>query len=146
LEDRVVGQAGDAPDAGRYDGHPRKGIDGRNDHHVRVRSPFRPDVALGNWTADGMRYEDRLFLLSIDVEDSAEHRAWIAHLKAHLLERFQQLEIYVTSYPIDTHWPPHQGSMAIPTPTSTRQAGRSGNRIAGRISVSRCRYRGPLFV
>ena len=54
---------------------------------------FRPDVALGSWTAAGMRYDDRLFLLSIDMEDTAEHRAWIAHFKSHLLERFQQLEI-----------------------------------------------------
>ena len=64
---------------------------------------FRPDVALGSWTTAGMRYDDQLFLLSIDVEDTAEHRAWIAHFKSHLLERFQQLEIYVTSYPIDLH-------------------------------------------
>ena len=37
------------------------------------------------------------------MEDTAEHHAWIAHFKSHLLERFQQLEIYVTSYPIDLH-------------------------------------------
>ena len=50
-----------------------------------------------------MRYDDRLFLLSIDVEDTAEHRTWIAHFKSDLLERFEQLEIHVTSYPIDLH-------------------------------------------
>jgi hypothetical protein len=65
---------------------------------------FRPDVAIGSWTADDhRRYDDRLFLLSVDVEDTVEHRAWIAHFKAHLLERFEQLEIYVTSYPLDVH-------------------------------------------
>jgi hypothetical protein len=31
---------------------------------------FRPDVALGSWTFGGMRYDDRLFLLSVDVEDT----------------------------------------------------------------------------
>ena len=41
-----------------------------------------------------MRYDDRLFLLSIDVEDTAEHRAWIAHFKSHLLQRFQQIEMW----------------------------------------------------
>jgi hypothetical protein len=41
--------------------------------------------------------------LSVDVEDTVEHRDWIAHLKSHLLKRFQQLDIYVTSYPIDIH-------------------------------------------
>ena len=56
-----------------------------------------------SWTEDGMRYDDRLFLLSIDVEDTAGHRKWIAHFKSDLLERFEQLEIHVTSYPIDLH-------------------------------------------
>ncbi|BFU42027.1 hypothetical protein [Krasilnikovia sp. MM14-A1004] len=64
---------------------------------------FRPDAALGNWTADGRRYSDRLFALIVDVDDTAEHRAWIAHFKTHLLQRFEQLEIYVTSYPIEVH-------------------------------------------
>ena len=64
---------------------------------------FRPEVALGSWKGGGTRYDDRLFQLSVDVDDSADHRDWIAHLKAHLLQRFDQLEIYVTSYPIEVH-------------------------------------------
>jgi hypothetical protein len=64
---------------------------------------FRPDAALGSWTAGGHRYDDRLYALAVDVEDTAEHRAWIAHLKSRLLQRFEQLEIYVTSHPIDVH-------------------------------------------
>jgi hypothetical protein len=64
---------------------------------------FRPDAALGSWTADGHRYDDRLYLLVVDVDDTDQHRMWIRHLKSHLLQRFEQLEIYVTSYPIDVH-------------------------------------------
>ncbi len=64
---------------------------------------FRPDAALGSWTAGGDRYDDRLFSLIVDVDDTVEHRAWIAHLKSHLLQRFEQLEIYVASYPIEIH-------------------------------------------
>jgi hypothetical protein len=65
---------------------------------------FRPDLAQGTWTsADHRRYDDQLFLLSVDVEDTPDHRAWIAHFKSHLLQRFDQLEIYVTSYLIDVH-------------------------------------------
>jgi hypothetical protein len=65
---------------------------------------FHPDVAVGSWTAgDSRRYDDRLFLLSVDVDDTVEHRGWISHLKSHLLQRFEQLEIYVTSYPIEVH-------------------------------------------
>ena len=46
------------------------------------------------------RYE---ILLIVDVDDTADHRAWISHLKSHLLRRFQQLEIYVTSYPVEVY-------------------------------------------
>jgi hypothetical protein len=49
------------------------------------------------------RYDDRLYLLIVDVDDTAEHRAWIGHLKSHLLRRFRQLEIYVTSYLVEVH-------------------------------------------
>ena len=45
----------------------------------------------------------RLYVLIVDVDDTAEHRAWIGHLKSHLLRRFRQLEMYVTSYPIEIH-------------------------------------------
>ena len=64
---------------------------------------FRPDAALGSWTMGADRFDDRLFTLSVDVEDTPEHRQWVSHLKAHLLERFQRLEIYVTSYPVEVH-------------------------------------------
>jgi hypothetical protein len=64
---------------------------------------FRPDVALGTWTAGTDRYQDRLFMLSVDVDDTDAHREWVAHFKTHLLERFEQLEIYVTSHLIDVH-------------------------------------------
>jgi len=64
---------------------------------------FRPDAAVGSWTAADRRYDDRLYLLIVDVDDTAGHRAWISHLKSHLLQRFQQLEIYVTSYPVEVH-------------------------------------------
>jgi hypothetical protein len=64
---------------------------------------FRPDAALGSWAMGDRRYDDRLFALIVDVDDTVEHRAWIAHLKCHLLQRFEQLEIYVTSYPIEVH-------------------------------------------
>ncbi len=64
---------------------------------------FRPDAALGAWTADGRRYDDRLFAVIVDVDDTTDQRAWIGHLKSHLLRRFEQLEIYVTSYPIEVH-------------------------------------------
>jgi hypothetical protein len=62
---------------------------------------FRPQAAVGSWSAGGDRYDDRLFALSVDVDETTDHRAWIEHFKAHLIERFEQLEIYVTTYPVD---------------------------------------------
>ncbi|MEZ4727713.1 MAG: hypothetical protein R3E79_11335 [Caldilineaceae bacterium] len=41
-----------------------------------------------------------MFKLTVDVEDKPESRDFITHLKAELLERFDQLEIYVVAYPI----------------------------------------------
>jgi hypothetical protein len=65
---------------------------------------FRPGVARGSWAGDdGQRYEDTLSVLNVDVDDTPENLAWIGHLKAHLLARFEQLEIYVTSYPVEVH-------------------------------------------
>jgi len=64
---------------------------------------FRPDKVMGSWMFGGRRYDDTLSVVGVDVDDTPEHRAWIEHLKQHLLERFNQLEIYVTSYPIDVH-------------------------------------------
>jgi hypothetical protein len=64
---------------------------------------YRPQPVMGSWTFGGRRYDDDLTLLSVDVDDTTEHQEWITHLKAHLLERFEQLEVYVTSYVIDVH-------------------------------------------
>jgi hypothetical protein len=38
---------------------------------------FRPDAAPGSWTDGSRRYDDRLYLLIVDVDDTAGHRAWI---------------------------------------------------------------------
>jgi hypothetical protein len=80
----------------------RAGLAGRGGQQLRgVHVP--PGHGRGAWTAGGRRYDDRLYLLVVDVDDTAEHRDWICHLKSHLLQRFEQLEIYVTSYPVQVH-------------------------------------------
>lgn len=62
---------------------------------------YSPHAIMGVWTDQGMRYHDELFKLTVDIEDQPEHWRFIAHLKADLLTRFDQLEIYVVSYPIE---------------------------------------------
>lgn len=60
-----------------------------------------PQSVLGIWVYDDQRYEDASMMLTIDVEDSAENRQWLSGFKQVLLERFEQLEIYIVSYPVD---------------------------------------------
>ena len=62
---------------------------------------YNPYSIMGVWTQAGQRYEDELFRLTVDVEDRPENAKFITHLKAELLDRFAQLEIYVVSYPIE---------------------------------------------
>lgn len=61
----------------------------------------QPGVVHGVWIHQGNRYEDELLRLVIDVEDSPESQQFLVSFKAVLLERFQQIEIYIASYPIE---------------------------------------------
>jgi hypothetical protein len=62
---------------------------------------FSPHPSLGIWKHEGQRYEDESVRLIIDVEDTEENQFFFINFKAILLERFQQLEIYIISYPIE---------------------------------------------
>jgi hypothetical protein len=61
----------------------------------------QPRSLVGFWLHEGQRFEDELARLTVDVEDTEENLLFFSNLKATLLERFQQLEIYIISYPID---------------------------------------------
>jgi hypothetical protein len=56
---------------------------------------------LGIWIHQGSRYEDELVRVVVDVEDSPENREFFVKFKRVLLERFEQLEMYIASHPID---------------------------------------------
>ena len=60
-----------------------------------------PQSVLGIWKSEGQRYEDELVRFVIDVDDTEENQFFFANLKTVLLERFEQLEIYMVSHPID---------------------------------------------
>lgn len=62
---------------------------------------YTPQAIQGVWIQNGTRYEDNLFKLTLDVTDTALSREFVAHLKSELLERFEQLEIYVVSFPVE---------------------------------------------
>lgn len=60
---------------------------------------YSPNSILGVWQSqDGKPYDDDLFLLTVDVEDTPENRAFFLEFKATLLERFRQKEIYMVTY------------------------------------------------
>lgn len=62
---------------------------------------FSPSSVLGIWIHEGRRFEDELVRLTIDVEDTAENHLFFSRFKTALLVRFEQIEIYIASYPID---------------------------------------------
>jgi hypothetical protein len=62
---------------------------------------YNPHSIMGVWTQDGQQYHDELFRLTVDVDDAPANAHFVRKLKAELLERFDQLEIYVVTYPIE---------------------------------------------
>ena len=59
------------------------------------------DAVAGIWTHRGKRYEDQSTRIVIDVEDTRENRQFFVRLQARLRKRFEQIEIYIASYPVD---------------------------------------------
>jgi hypothetical protein len=62
---------------------------------------FQPESVRGIWLHEGARYEDTSVRLIADVEDTPENRQFFVEFKATLLQRFEQIEIYIVSYPVD---------------------------------------------
>jgi hypothetical protein len=62
---------------------------------------FFPQSLPGTWTHEGSRFEDELVRVVVDVDDTSDSRRFFMEFKAVLLERFEQLEIYIASYPIE---------------------------------------------
>jgi hypothetical protein len=62
---------------------------------------LKPGSMHGIWVHEGQRYEDELLLLTVDVEDTIENRTFFVEWKPILRERFQQIEIYIRSYPVE---------------------------------------------
>jgi hypothetical protein len=60
-----------------------------------------PDSVRGVWVHQGARYEDESLRVIVDVDDTPENRQFFLGLKPVLLQRFEQIEIYMVSYAID---------------------------------------------
>lgn len=55
----------------------------------------------GAWQHEGAVYYDNLVRLFVDVPDRPEHREFLRQFKETLKDRFEQLDIWITSHPLD---------------------------------------------
>ena len=62
---------------------------------------FYPQPIRGLWTHKGARHEEDSLRIFVDVSDTSKNRRFFAKWKARLLQRFEQIEIYIASYPVD---------------------------------------------
>ncbi len=58
-------------------------------------------VIRGFWRHEGRSYRDDLVRVFIDTLDQPESRQFFQEFKERLKARFQQIDIWMTSYPID---------------------------------------------
>jgi hypothetical protein len=55
----------------------------------------------GLWRYEGESYRDDLIRVFVDVADEAEHRRFFLEFKERLKARFQQIDIWMTTYSIE---------------------------------------------
>jgi hypothetical protein len=55
----------------------------------------------GEWTFQGNIYDDSLIRAFVDVPDTHENRQFFIEFKERLLARFKQLDIWVTTHPLE---------------------------------------------
>jgi hypothetical protein len=55
----------------------------------------------GHWELEGRVYRDHNVRVFVDVPDTVENRQFFVDFKEQLKQRFQQLDIWMTTYPLD---------------------------------------------
>jgi hypothetical protein len=60
-------------------------------------------IIRGIWTRENQVYRDDLIRIFVDVEDTPAARDFFRQFKESLKSRFQQLDVWVTSYPVEVH-------------------------------------------
>jgi hypothetical protein len=55
----------------------------------------------GQWEFQGVVYRDLNIRVFIDVPDTESNRQFFCELKERIKERFQQLDIWMTTYPLE---------------------------------------------
>ena len=62
---------------------------------------WETQVLRGEWREGSNVYQDNLTRLFVDVADKPEHREFFKQFKERLKSRFDQLDVWITSHPID---------------------------------------------
>jgi len=58
-------------------------------------------VIQGQWCHLGELHRDELIRVFVDVPDTVENQQFFVDFKEQLKQRFQQLDIWMTTYPLD---------------------------------------------
>ncbi len=58
-------------------------------------------VIRGHWQHQGEVFRDELVRVFVDVPDTGDNRAFFVRFKEQLKARFQQLDIWMTAYPVE---------------------------------------------
>ena len=56
---------------------------------------------LGLWRREGELYRDSLARVFVDTDDTPQHRAFFVQFKERLKRRFEQKDIWLTTYPVE---------------------------------------------
>jgi len=62
---------------------------------------WETQVIRGMWQHQGIVFRDDLVRVFVDVADVASNREFFRQLKERLKTRFRQIEIWMTTYPVD---------------------------------------------
>jgi hypothetical protein len=73
---------------------------------VELRQQFNAisaesQVIRGHWQYQGEEYRDDLVRVFVDVADTPENLSFFVNYKEQLKARFQQLDIWMTTYPVE---------------------------------------------
>lgn len=73
---------------------------------AEVRATFHAassdtQLTRGSWEHEGKTYWDELVRVFVDVPDTQENLQFFVEFKEKLKARFQQLDIWITSYPVE---------------------------------------------
>lgn len=56
---------------------------------------------VGLWRREGELYRDSLARVFVDAEDTSQNRQFFVEFKQRLKDRFQQKDIWLTTYPVE---------------------------------------------